>query len=153
MRIFLLALLISVICVHVQAGAIGDETEGTSEGEETMNQADQDRRINYIEFLTTDMDATKKFYSELFGWEFTDYGPDYSSFSDGRMNGGFVIAEEVATVGYPLIVLFSTDLEGIRDKVVESGGKIVKDIFEFPGGRRFHFTDPSGNELAIWSDK
>jgi predicted enzyme related to lactoylglutathione lyase len=152
MRIFMLALLISCICVSIQASVIGDETEGTSEGEETMNLADQDRRINYIEFLTIDMDATKKFYSELFGWEFTDYGPDYSSFTDGQLFGGFVMAEEVKTVSHPLIVLFSTDLEGIRDKVVESGGKVVRDIFEFPGGRRFHFTDPSGNELAIWAE-
>jgi len=129
-----------------------DETAEPSKGDELMNQAEQDRRVDYIEFLTTDIEKTKEFYSTVFGWEFTDYGPEYTSFTDGRMTGGFVLAAEVST-GYPLVVLYSTDLEGIRDKVVENGGKVVRDIFEFPGGRRFHFTDPGGNELAIWSDR
>lgn len=128
------------------------ESAATSVGDGLMNQEDQDRRVDYIEFLTTDIEETKRFYSEVFGWEFTDYGPDYTSFTDGRLAGGFTTAPEV-TAGGPLVVLYSTDLAAIEASVRESGGQIVRKIFEFPGGRRFHFTDPSGNELAVWSDR
>ncbi len=128
------------------------EAAETSRGDELMSQAEQDRRVDYIEFLTTNVEETKKFYSDVFGWEFTDYGPDYTSFSDGRLAGGFSVAPEVATGG-PLVVLYSTNLSEIESRVSESGGQIVRKIFEFPGGRRFHFTDPSGNELAVWSDR
>ncbi len=117
-----------------------------------MSQAEQDRRIDYVEFPTTDIEETKKFYSEVFGWEFTDYGPHYTSFTDGRMAGGFSVTTEVPAGG-PLVVLYSTNLPEIEDRITEGGGRIVKDIFEFPGGRRFHFTDPGGNELAVWSEK
>ena len=117
-----------------------------------MNQAEQDRRVDYIEFLTTNIEETKKFYSDVFAWEFTDYGPDYTSFTDGGLAGGFSVASEVRGGG-PLVVLYSTNLERIEALVSESGGQIVRKTFEFPGGRRFHFTDPSGNELAVWSDR
>jgi uncharacterized protein len=132
--------------------AVSDAATEISGREERMSQAEQDRRIDYIEFLTTNMEQTKAFYSKAFGWEFTDYGPDYASFADGRLTGGFSAAKEVRTGG-PLVVLYSTNLEGIEARVRESGGKIVRQIFAFPGGRRFHFADPSGNELAIWSDR
>ena len=108
--------------------------------------------MDYIEFPANDIAATKKFYSEVFGWEFTDYGPDYTSFSDGRLAGGFSAAMEVQAGG-PLVVLYSTNLPDIQARVGEAGGQIVRDAFEFPGGHRFHFTDPSGNELAVWSDQ
>ena len=116
-----------------------------------MNQSEQDRRIDYIEFAVTDIAEAKAFYSTVFGWSFTDYGPEYSSFHDGRLGGGF---QQVGLVerGGPLVVLYATDLEGIEDKVKSNGGRIVRDTFEFPGGRRFHFTDPAGYELAVWSD-
>ena len=117
-----------------------------------MSQAEQDRRIDYIELQARSIEETKSFYSEVFGWEFTDYGPDYTSFTDGRLGGGFSAAQEVATGG-PLVVLYSTNLEENEARVIESGGQIVKETFDFPGGRRFHFTDPSGNELAVWSDR
>ena len=117
-----------------------------------MSQSEQDRRVDYIEFLTTDVEETKRFYSKVFGWEFTDYGPEYTSFTDGRLAGGFSAAAEVPTGG-PLVVLYSTHLADIKAQVAESGGQIVRETFEFPGGRRFHFTDPSGNELAVWSDR
>lgn len=117
-----------------------------------MGQEEQDRRVDYIEFRAIDIEATKSFYSDVFGWEFTDYGAEYTSFSDGRMNGGFSAASSIETGG-PLVVLYAKNLEDIESKVRKSGGKIVKDVFEFPGGRRFHFTDPSGNELAVWSDQ
>ena len=117
-----------------------------------MSKAENDRRIDYVEFGSTDLEATKEFYSAVFGWEFTDWGPEYTSFKDGRLDGGFAAAPEVATGG-PLVVLYATALEEIEARVTESGGRIVREIFEFPGGRRFHFSDPSGNELAVWSDR
>lgn len=135
-----------------------------------MSQAEQDRRIDYIEFLATDIEQTKRFYSAVFGWEFVDYGPEYTSFMDGRLAGGFALAPEGArergggtpetrisdlatAAGGPLVVLYATDIEAIEASVRVNGGQIVLDPFEFPGGRRFHFTDPSGNELAVWSDQ
>ena len=127
----------------------GAETSG---GDEVMNQAEQDRRVDYIEFLTTNIEETKRFYTAVFGWEFTDYGPEYTSFTDGRLGGGFVVAPAVAAGG-PLVVLYATNLEEIETSITESGGRIVRKPFEFPGGRRFHFTDPSGNELAVWSER
>lgn len=117
-----------------------------------MSQAEHNRRVDYIEFPATHIEETKRFYTEVFGWEFTDYGPDYTSFTDGRMAGGFTTMEEVRPGG-PLVVLYATSLEAIEARVSESGGQIVREIFEFPGGRRFHFTDPNGNELAVWSDR
>ena len=128
------------------------EAADISTGDKAMSQEEHDRRIDYIEFRTTNIEEIKGFYSEIFGWEFTDYGPDYSSFTDGRIAGGFVAAVEV-TSGGPLVVLYSTNLEEIETRVSENGGQIVQKIFEFPGGRRFHFIDPSGNELAVWSDR
>lgn len=117
-----------------------------------MNQSEQDRRIDYIELGATNIEELKTFYSRVFGWQFTDYGPDYTSFNDGRLNGGFR-AEQDVSAGGPLVVLYATDLEGIASSVVAAEGKIVQEIFSFPGGRRFHFWDPSGNELAVWSDQ
>lgn len=116
-----------------------------------MNQSEQDQRIDYIEFAVTDIGAAKSFYSAVFGWSFTDYGPEYASFFDGRLAGGLQQAARVERGG-PLVVLYSTDLEGIEEKIKSNGGQIVRDTFDFPGGRRFHFTDPAGNELAVWSD-
>lgn len=108
--------------------------------------------IDYIEFSVTDMEATKKFYGSAFGWKFTDYAPSYVGIQkpDGGEYGGFSLVESV-TAGGPLVVLFSIKLEDSFKKVKDSGGEITKEIFEFPGGRRFEFKDPSGNELAVWS--
>jgi hypothetical protein len=117
-----------------------------------MTHQQTDRTIDYIEFSVTDMEASKSFYASVFGWEFTDYGPDYASFSDENVDGGFRVEGEVAAGG-PLVVFYAEDLEAVEQSVTEAGGKIVQEIFSFPGGRRFHFTDPSGNELAVWSDK
>jgi hypothetical protein len=128
------------------------EAKGTSKGDDLMSQEEQDRHVDYIEFLTTNIEETKRFYLEVFGWEFTDYGPDYTSYTDGRLAGGFSVAPEVSAGG-PLVVLYSTNLEQIEAQITKSGGQIVRETFEFPGGRRFHFTDPSGNELAVWSDR
>jgi predicted enzyme related to lactoylglutathione lyase len=117
-----------------------------------MENKTNDSRIDYIEFPATDLAATKEFYANTFGWKFTDYGPDYSSFEDGRLAGGFWKNDE-APSGGPLVVIYATELAATEIKVRDAGGKIVKPPFEFPGGRRFHFEDPSGNELAVWSDR
>lgn len=117
-----------------------------------LQSAEADRRIDYVEFSATDVAAAKRFYTTVFGWRFEDYGPDYASFYDGRLAGGFAKADGIAGGG-PLVVIFATDLAAMEAKVAAAGGRIVRPVFSFPGGRRFHFTDPSGNELAIWSDR
>ncbi|HET8624637.1 MAG TPA: VOC family protein [Gemmatimonadales bacterium] len=114
--------------------------------------AEHDRRVDYIELSAKDLSAVKRFYGDAFGWRFTDYGPDYTSFADGRLTGGFRRANE-ATRGGVLVVIFALDLEAAEKAVTRAGGRMVKAIFSFPGGRRFHFTDPAGNELAVWSDR
>ena len=129
-------------------GEIADATSGG----EPMSQAEHDRRVDYVEFPATDLEATKTFYTEVFGWQFTDYGPTYTSFADGRLAGGFDATLDVK-VGGALVVIYATDLEGVAKAVRDAGGKIVKEIFDFPGGRRFHFADPNGDELAVWSDR
>jgi predicted enzyme related to lactoylglutathione lyase len=116
-----------------------------------MSSSDHDRRIDYIEFSVTSVPEAKRFYGRAFSWTFEDYGPDYASFADGRLSGGFQTAKSVPAGG-PLVVIYANDLEGMEQRVRQAGGNIVKPIFSFPGGRRFHFTDPSGNELAVWSD-
>lgn len=94
----------------------------------------------------------KAFYGEAFGWSFTDYGPTYAAPTDAGLDGGFQADAEDAPAK-PLVILYSDDLEASLAGVTAAGGTITKSIWEFPGGRRFHFTDPSGNELAVWSDK
>jgi len=112
-------------------------------------------KINYVEFPASNLDATKAFFGEAFGWVFTDYGPDYTAFSDAGVDGGFYRSDAVATTdkGSALIVFYSNNLEQTQQNIEKTGGRIIKPIFGFPGGRRFHFTDPSGNEYAVWSDK
>ena len=113
-----------------------------------------DQKINYLELPARDLDATQAFYTGAFGWAFTDYGPTYRAFNDGFIDGGFYMSDASSSTsnGAALVVLYGKDLEHTRDKVLRNGGTIVKDIFPFPGGRRFHFADPNGNELAVWSD-
>jgi predicted enzyme related to lactoylglutathione lyase len=120
--------------------------------QQSIHDAACDRRIDYIEMAATDIADTKRFYREVFGWTFTDYGPGYTSFEDGRLTGGFYQADS-ARAGSVLVVIFALDLAAIEARVRSAGGKIVKPIFTFPGGHRFHFSDPSGNELAVWSDR
>ncbi|MCA9662174.1 MAG: VOC family protein [Myxococcales bacterium] len=108
-------------------------------------------RIDYIELAAPDLGAAKAFYTETFGWSFTDWGDEYTAFNDGNLDGG--IRRGAAAEGGPLVILFSTDLERSAAAVAANGGSIVAPIFSFPGGRRFHFKDPSGNVLAVWSDR
>jgi uncharacterized protein len=116
-----------------------------------MSISENNLRIDYVEFPATDIDATKRFYSRVFGWKFEDYGPEYISFHDGRLSGGFTKVDLVQAGG-PLVVIYATDLESVQAKVREAGGDIEGEILEFPGGRRFHFLDPNGNRLSVWTD-
>ena len=117
-----------------------------------LQSPEHDRRIDYIELGATDVAAARRFYESAFGWKFTDYGPDYTSFEDGRLTGG-IRQQDVVARGGPLVIMFAMDLADAERRVVEAGGRVVKPVFSFPGGRRFHFADPSGNELAVWSDR
>lgn len=111
----------------------------------------QDGKIDYVELAARDLPATKRFFSEAFGWSFTDYGPAYTAFGEG-LDGGFRQGEP-AGAGGALVVLYSEALEASLAAVTRAGGEITAEIFAFPGGRRFHFADPSGNAWAVWSDK
>jgi uncharacterized protein len=109
--------------------------------------------IDYIEFPVLDIGASKAFYAAAFGWRFTDYGPDYAGIcGPEREVGGFCRVTEIRRGG-TLVVLFSSDLDVSLCMVRAAGGTIVKEPFAFPGGRRFHFVDPSGNELAVWAER
>ncbi len=111
-------------------------------------------QINYIEFPANDLRATKIFFNDVFGWSFQDYGPDYASFTGQGLDGGFYQSDlkSIGAEGAALVVLYSDDLEQTERLVAQAGGLITEAIFAFPGGRRFHFTEPSGNELAVWSE-
>ena len=110
-----------------------------------------DYSINYIELHVSGVPAARKFYGDAFDWEFQDYGPDYAAFSRAGVDGGLTSGES-STSGAPLVILYASKLEEAQARVEKAGGKIVKPIFSFPGGRRFHFKDPAGNELAIWGE-
>ena len=107
--------------------------------------------INYVEFKAKDLEKIKEFYTASFEWIFTDYGPTYAAFSNSGLEGGFE-KTDTASVNGALVVLYHKNLDLIKNRIIKAGGKITKDFFSFPGGRRFHFTDPSENELAVWSD-
>jgi uncharacterized protein len=111
-------------------------------------------KINYIEFSSTDIAKTKTFYATVFGWSFQDWGPDYVGFSSATagIDGGFIKIETGADRPAPLVVLYSADLKATEDAIAAAGGSIVVPTFEFPGGRRFHFSDGAGNVLAVWSE-
>ena len=111
-----------------------------------------DNHINYVEFKAKDLQEIKAFYQKSFNWEFKDYGPDYTAFFNSGLEGGFEKSEDDIING-ALVVLYHTDLEKVKATIIECKGIISKEIFSFPGGRRFHFIDPAGNELAVWSDK
>lgn len=113
----------------------------------------QGEMINYVEFPANNIPATKAFFEQAFSWTFIDYGSEYTAFSHSGIDGGFFQSELVSSTakGACLLVLLSDDLEFTERKVKNSGGIITQAIFSFPGGRRFHFTEPSGNELAVWS--
>ena len=117
-----------------------------------------DRRIDYVEFSVGDIARSRDFYGKAFGWSFKDYGPSYCEFNDGRLTGGFALSgkdgsKRGARAGGPLVILYANDLTEIQRRVEEAGGEIVRPPYAFPGGRRFHFADPDGYEMAVWSEK
>ena len=111
-------------------------------------------KIDYVEFPAKSIDAAKAFFTAVFGWSLIDYGPDYTAFSNEGVDGGFFKSDLIASTarGSALIVFYSNDLEQTQATIAHAGGSILKPVFDFPGGRRFHFCDPNGNEYAVWSD-
>jgi predicted enzyme related to lactoylglutathione lyase len=112
----------------------------------------EDGKIDYVELPGRELPATKAFYEGAFGWRFVDYGPTYAAFEGAGLDGGFQGDGAVAPAA-PLVILYADDLEAMLAKVTAAGGAITAPIFVFPGGRRFHFRDPAGNELAVWSER
>jgi len=110
----------------------------------------EDGKIDYVELPATALPATQAFYEAAFGWRFTGYGPSYAAFAEG-LDGGFQ-ADPNDRRPLPLVVLYAHDLEALEAKVRAAGAEVIRPIYSFPGGRRFHFRDPSGNELAVWSE-
>lgn len=111
-------------------------------------------KLNYVEFAARDLAATKAFFEAAFNWTFVDYGPGYAAFSNEGLDGGFYKADMAsnADTGGALLVFYSNNIEATLAKVEKAYGKVNKPIFTFPGGRRFHFIEPSGNEFAVWGD-
>ncbi|MBU0485877.1 MAG: VOC family protein [Proteobacteria bacterium] len=111
-------------------------------------------KINYLEFPARDIEQNKAFFTRVFGWSFVDYGPEYTAFSNAGIDGGFFKSELIVSTkkGSALVIFYSENLEQTQSKIKKAGGSIIKPIFSFPGGRRFHFIDPNGNEYAVWSD-
>lgn len=117
-----------------------------------MANSANDRRIDYIEMGVGNIERSKAFYGQAFGWTFKDYGPAYCEFADGRLTGGFT-TDSTPRPGGALIVLYADDLVDIQRRVEAAGGRIAKPLFDFPGGQRFHFLDPDGYEFAVWSKR
>ena len=115
-----------------------------------MTASANDRRIDYVEFNVADLGRARAFYEQAFGWTMTDYGPEYCAFNDGRLEGGLT-TQGKPNPGGPLVILYADDLAETQARITAAGGRIVKPAFDFPGGRRFHFADPDGYELAVWS--
>lgn len=114
----------------------------------------RENRIDYVEFASLDPAASRAFFERVFAWTFADYGPDYTAFDDGRLQGGFFRATpRSAEEGAPLLVLYADLLGPVLQSVLDAGGVVVKPVFSFPGGSRFHFREPGGNELAVWSER
>jgi predicted enzyme related to lactoylglutathione lyase len=113
--------------------------------------------LDYVELVVTDLEASRRFFAEAFGWSFNDYGPGYAGIvsprGDGSEVGGLMLADEPRPVGGPLVLLYSDDLDETMSGIVSAGGTILQAPYEFPGGRRLHFSDPTGNELGVWSEK
>lgn len=113
----------------------------------------QHEKIHYLEYPANNLAATKQFFETAFGWEFTDYGQEYTAFDQQGLEGGFYAADlcSRSDLGSALTIFYSDDLPATLQKVKAAGAIIEKEIFEFPGGRRFHFSEPSGNEFAVWT--
>lgn len=122
-----------------------------------MTRTQRHHAIDYVELTVTDLEQARRFYSRAFGWGFNDYGPQYAGIQDPQDAeapevGGLALGERVRAGG-PFVLLYSTDLDRSVEAVREAGGRVVRGPYAFPGGRRFHFTDPSGNELGVWAQR
>ena len=130
------------------------DVSGRSYGADMTSATPLHHSINYVELTVTDLEAAKSFYAGAFGWEFVDYGPTYAGIAapggEGEV-GGLFGSTERRPVGGPLVLLYSENLDETGRAIVEADGEIVTEPYGFPGGRRLHFTDPSGNELGVWS--
>ena len=117
----------------------------------------QHHALDYVELVVTDLEVAKRFFTTAFGWSFQDYGPGYAGIlsprGDGSEVGGLLLADEPRPVGGPLMLLYSDDLDATRAAIAEAGGRILQEPYAFPGGRRLHFADPTGNELGVWSSQ
>ncbi len=114
----------------------------------------RENRIDYVEFASADPAASRAFFETVFGWSFVDYGEDYTAFDDGRLQGGFFRGQpQRAESGAPLLVLYADLLAPVEAAVRAAGGQVVRPVFSFPGGSRFQFVEPGGNELAVWSER
>jgi predicted enzyme related to lactoylglutathione lyase len=125
-------------------------TDDSNNGAEMSEQV----KLDYVEFAASDLDKTKRFFTAVFDWSFQDYGDDYTAFENQGLNGGFYRADLCSTAasGGALLVFYSANIEATYKKVEANQGVIIREIFDFPGGCRFHFTEPSGNEFAVWSE-
>ncbi|WP_410012985.1 VOC family protein [Sodalis sp. C49] len=117
-----------------------------------MKEIGANGQVDYVEFNVSDIQRAKQFYGSAFGWAFTDYGPTYTEFYDGRITGGFTSTEAITPGGGPLVIFYASDLPGTLKKLEAAGAEIVKPIFAFPGGQRFHFKDPDGYILGVWTE-
>ena len=109
-------------------------------------------KIDYVEFSTGNITASKAFFAKAFGWEFVDYGPQYQAFSNAGIDGGLDGGAQT-TAGTSLVIVKTDDLDAALARVTEAGGEVVEPIFAFPGGRRFHFREPGGAVLGVWSEE
>jgi uncharacterized protein len=134
-----------------------NQTSGNTAIFEKERIMEQKRCVNCIDFIefpaksVADLQQSKAFYTTVFGWSYSDWGDDYSDTKSSGLSSG-INADPSHRPHSPLAVIYTTDLESVRKIILEAQGRITREIFSFPGGRRFHFTDPSGNELAVWSD-
>ena len=110
----------------------------------------EDGKVDYIELPGGELPGTKAFYETAFGWHFTDYGPSYAAFDEGLDGGFHAQPDEEGSRPHPLVILWANDIEAMLTKVLAAGGEITQPIFDFPGGKRFHFRDPAGNELGVF---
>ena len=120
-----------------------------------MTPAPVHHSINYVELVVNDLETAKRFYGDTFGWVFVDYGPAYAGIAsptgDGSEVGGLLLSDQARPAGGPLVLLYSDDLDATHAAIAEAGGAVTQGPYDFPGGRRLHFVDPSGNELGVWS--
>lgn len=119
-----------------------------------MNTRYQDNHVTFVELpagSVSELSRAKEFFEQVFGWSYTDWGGDYADTKDSGLESG-INADPGHRPRHPLPVIYTTDLDTVRQKVISANGTVTREVFSFPGGRRFHFSDPSGNELAVWSD-